>query len=148
MTLYIETSAVLGVYLREPRANFVLAAVQSDPIAYTCGITYLETRAGFARALRDRRIDQANYLRLKATFEIDWAKYLYVPVDAILISSASDLAERHSGHALRAFDALQLAAAVRAATVVPGILTVLCFDRRLWRSARDEGFDLLPRSEP
>jgi predicted nucleic acid-binding protein len=148
LTLYLDSSAILQVYLQEPHANLVQATIARDPIAYTCEISYLETRAGFARAARDHRIDSSDLGVLKAAFDVDWGRYLYVPVDSDLVRDASDLADRHTRHALRAFDALQLAAATRVAAGTEPSVTLVCFDRRLWRSARDAGFDCLPRAQP
>ncbi len=48
-------------------------------------------------------------------------------------------------HALRAADALQLAAASALAEGDPGSVTVVCLDDRLREAARREGFQLLPQ---
>ncbi len=74
--------------------------------------------------------------------------YAIVPVDLRLVRQASELVDRHTRHGLRALDALQLAAALEVAGGAPGDVTLVCFDRRLWRSARDEGFECLPRAQP
>lgn len=47
-------------------------------------------------------------------------------------------------HALRAVDALQLAAALTAAEQHPDALDMVCLDQRLCEAARREGFRLLP----
>ena len=148
MTLYLDTSALIKVYLNEVGGQLVRRAVVSDQVAWTCVIAYLEARSGFARALRERRISPADHARAAAHLESDWDSYAIVPVDLPLVRQASDLVDLHTRHGLRALDALQLAAALQVAAGEPGAVTLVCFDRRLWRSARDEGFECLPRAQP
>ena len=47
-------------------------------------------------------------------------------------------------HALRAADALQLAAAIAASDGDPSTLDVVCLDRRIVAAAKREGFHVLP----
>jgi len=148
VTLYLDSSAIIKVYLREPWAQLITAALAADPVAHTAEISYVETRTAFSRALREGRITAADQSALVAAFEVDWTGYARVPIDEALLRLAADLVDRHSAHALRAIDALHLAAAVRIAAGAPRAVAIVCWDRRLWRCARDEGFDRLPRQEP
>ena len=45
-------------------------------------------------------------------------------------------------------DALHLASALRLADGDPASMTFACWDLRLWRAARDDGFTMLPPTEP
>ena len=148
MSLYLDTSALVKVFLGEMGADSVRRAIAADPVVWTCAITYLETRASFARARRDNRLSQAQWARLRGELESVWATYSDVTVDGGLLLQAVDLLDRHTQHALRSLDALHLAAALQVAAGEPGAVTFVCFDRRLWRSARDEGFECLPRAQP
>ena len=64
------------------------------------------------------------------------------------LAEAGRLIDHHAAHALRAFDAIHLASALRLADDHPPAVTFACWDVRLWRAAHDEGFALLPRTEP
>jgi hypothetical protein len=135
-------------FLGESGGELVQSAIAADPVAWTSAIAYLEARAGFARALREARITGHHYYRVRAEFERAWNSYSDVTADMDLIRQAAQLADGHTQHSLRAIDGLHLASALRVAAGEPHAVTVICFDRRLWRSARDEGFALVPSREP
>jgi predicted nucleic acid-binding protein len=148
LSLYLDTSALVKVFLGETGADAVRRAIAADPVVWTCAIAYVETRASFARAQRDNRLSHTQGVQLRAEFESVWATYSDVTVDGGLLLQAGELLDRHTQHALRSLDALHLAAALQVAAGEPGAVTLVCFDRRLWRSARDEGFECLPRAQP
>lgn len=139
--LYLDSSALMKRYVAEQGTDLVLAAVRADPYVATSLMSAVEVRAALAAAARASRIpDVATYRRLVGTCHQDWARYIVIVVDAALIDSAGDLAERH---ALRAYDAVQLASALVAAASAATPIGFGTFDVALRRAAAAEGLPLL-----
>jgi predicted nucleic acid-binding protein len=147
--LYLDASALVKMYLPEPASTQVRAAVAAASSAVsTSAIAYAELRAAFARALREHRVDAAGYAAVLRLFEAHWLRYVLVVVDDARLREAGRLSEHHTRHALRALDAIHLSCALQLAGGDPSSVTFACWDLRLWRAARDEGFTTLPATEP
>ena len=140
MRLYLDTSALLKLYVEEDDSDFVEGAVQDAETTVTSIMTYVETRAAFSRRRRDGSLTPADYHRVVREFEREWERYFVIPVTDSLIKSAGKLAEIHG---LRGYDALHLASAVyfREKTNEPVIFG--CWDSRLETAARRQGLQLL-----
>lgn len=130
--LYLDTSALVKLYLDEPGRKAVTAAVSSEAIVATQEIAYIEANAAFARAERERRLDNAQLERLRSDFHRDWPNYLVLKISQPLLERAVKLVD---SFALRAYDAIHLAAAQTLALETEGQLAFACFDRRLNRAA-------------
>ena len=109
MIAYLDTSAVVKLYVEEGGATTVRRAVQDATQVGTSRVTYAEARAAFARRFRERGFASAAYAELLRSFDQEWETYVRLDVTEPLIQLAGDLAERH---ALRAYDAIQLASAL------------------------------------
>jgi predicted nucleic acid-binding protein len=122
------------LYVEEEGSEAVAAAVERAEAACTLRVSYAEARAAFARHRRDGALAAPDLRRLVRVLDEDWSTYQIVDVTDGLVRRAGALCERH---ALRAFDALQLAAALelRRAGANPEFA---CFDARLIRAARRE----------
>ena len=140
MILYLDTSALIKLYIEEAGRAEVLKAVRKASVSATHVVAYAEMRAVLGRLLREGRLDEASLGRIKGAFEDDWRVMARVAADEPVIRRAGDLAE---GLGLRGFDAVHLAAAESLA--VHGLTEVLfaCFDGRLARAAATLGFALL-----
>lgn len=140
MRLYLDTSALLKLYVEEDDSDFVEGAVQDAETTVTSIMTYVETRAAFSRRRRDGSLTLADYHRVVREFEREWERYFVIPVTDSLIKSAGKLAETHG---LRGYDALHLASAdyFREKTNEPVIFG--CWDSRLEAAARRQGLQLL-----
>jgi predicted nucleic acid-binding protein len=75
----------------------------------TCVLAYAEARATFARLQRAKRIGDSDLRRVAAELDRDWAAYQVIDITESLVRHAGTLAE---SHALRAYDAVQLASAL------------------------------------
>lgn len=139
--LYLDSSALVKRYVAEDGTDLVQAAIRQDPYVATSLISAVEVRAALAAAARAGRISGTNGLgRLVTTFRQDWQHHIVVGVDPALVDSAGELAERH---ALRGYDAVQLAAALVAAASAAGPIGFGTFDAALRRAAAAEGLALL-----
>lgn len=141
MILYADTSALIKLYVAEPGSAEVRLAVRRSVAVCSHAIAYVEMRAAFARAARMGRLASARLNRLVNEFERDWQTLRRVRADTPLLRRAGALAEAEG---LRAYDAIHLAAAERAAYVLGGApFSFLAFDANLNRAAAALGLSPL-----
>lgn len=109
MIVYLDTSAVVKLYVEEGGAATVRRMVRDATQVGTSRVTYAEARAAFARRFRERGFSSSAYKELIRSFDEEWETYVRLDMTEPLIKFAGALAERH---ALRAYDAIQLASAL------------------------------------
>jgi predicted nucleic acid-binding protein len=61
MILYLDTSALVKLYVEEIGSNEVKKLVKTAQIVSTSRIAYVEARAGFARKLREGELDRKEW---------------------------------------------------------------------------------------
>lgn len=108
MRLYLDTSALVKLYVEEEGSASVRQAVERAEMVATSAIAYVEARAAFSRRHRERRLSSSDYRRMIREFDADWQHYISLEVTDSLIRKAAELA---GTHALRAYDAIHLASA-------------------------------------
>jgi predicted nucleic acid-binding protein len=107
MTLYLDTSSLVKLYVTEPGSEAVRKLVDAATIVATSSIAYTETRAALARRRRERVLRPAVFASAKTMFEAEWPKYLTIEVTSALCRQAGEFAEHYR---LRAYDSMHLAA--------------------------------------
>lgn len=107
MTLYLDTSSLVKLYVAEPGSDAVRKLVDAAAVVATSSVAYTETRAALARRRRERALRPAAFASAKKTFEAEWPKYLTVELTSALCRQAGEFAE---GYRLRAYDSVHLAA--------------------------------------
>lgn len=132
MIVYLDTSALVKLYVAEEFSDRVREIVNSCSAASTHMIAYAEARAAFARLNREDRLSQSSHAKIKVQFDDDWGKYAKVETLNDLVRRAGDLAE---AFALRGFDSVHLAAAEYVKNKSTAAIIFACFDRRLNRAA-------------
>jgi len=153
VTLYLESSAILSVYLSEADRHEVvqseIEAAAADGRASICSaLGLVEVRSGLARArFKDSppRLSNAGYLRSLSMLAADWPNYVRASVSDDLVRHAANLAERHL---LRAYDAMHLATALFVRDRLPGRLEVSTWDKDLARAASTESLALAHEVSP
>ena len=138
--VYLDTSALVKLYVDEPGRDAVTAAIAKHKVVATHEIAYLEAHSAFVRGLREARITERDFERLKATFVKDWPNYALVRLSADLAQRAVQLIE---GFTLRTYDALHLASADWLAKQSGEATVFACFDKRLNRAAALVGLKTL-----
>jgi predicted nucleic acid-binding protein len=134
VTLYLDTSSLVKLYVAEPGSDVVRTLVESATIVATSSIAYTETRAALARRRRERLLRPAAFTAAKTTFEAEWPKYLTIEVTSALCRQAGEFAERYR---LRAYDSVHLAAFAEVARQAGVRETRFSsFDKALNRAAR------------
>jgi len=141
MMLYLDTSALVKLYVDEPMSQELAVAVDEAEAVATSLLAYAEARAAFARARREARLSVQAYRQVVEAFVEDWERYVVIEVTDRLVMNAGELAAHR---ALRGYDALHLASALSLREQVPAGVTFLAFDHELMRAARREALQIHP----
>ena len=110
MFLYLDSSALVKRYIDEAHSEAVVRLLDETVAIATSAISRVEVGAALARATRGNRLDAHAARRAQEQFAEDWPDFGKVPVADSLLTRAETLAWKHG---LRAYDAVQLAAAPR-----------------------------------
>lgn len=132
MVVYLDTSALLKLYVEEEGSELVREAVGIAELTATSTVAYAEARAGLARRWREDDFTDAEYRGAVEDLDADWITYARLDVSNAVARSAGELAERY---ALRGFDSIHLASALRLSDRFED-LRFLAFDDRLTDTAR------------
>lgn len=132
MTTYVDSSAMLKVYVEEADSDIAEQLLAADPVLVTSWITLVEVRRNLARL-----VEPSDLPDLRRRFERDLDGLALVSVDQVVCESAAAIGEQLS---VRSLDAIHLACARR--LQVPG-LSFLTFDLRQAQAARSLGFTVL-----
>ncbi len=145
---FLDTSTVLKRYVLETGTAWVqaLAAPAARHSLFIVRITLAETVAAITRRERGGTLTPQDAATALADFHLDFARqYRIVEVSAGLVAQAATLARKH---ALRGYDAVQLAAVLEIHATDPS-LTLLSADADLNAAALAEGLTVDdPNSHP
>ena len=136
MIVYLDTSALVKLYVEEEHSDTVRAVCKRAHVVSTSVIAYVEVRATFARVQREGYLGLEDYRQLVHDFEQDWPTYFVIEITETLVHRAGNLAEQY---ALRAYDALHLGSASVLQDEVEGGVLFGCFDSQLLEAAEVEG---------
>ena len=107
MTLYLDTSSLVKLYVAESGSDAVRTLVDAATVVATSSLAYTETRSALARRHRERTLARAAFASVKRAFEAEWPTYFVVEATPALCREAGAFAERYR---LRAYDSVHLAA--------------------------------------
>jgi predicted nucleic acid-binding protein len=133
VSLYVDSSALLKRYVREPESPECERLLHADTVWITARHTWVEVQRNLARL-----VEGADRTRLQRAFLEDWKRMHIVELDRETCELAGDLAKTHPG--VRSLDALHLAAAQR---VGSSAISLLTYDARQGRAARELGIKVL-----
>ena len=137
MIAYFDTSAVVPLLVEEPGTGISLRVfLQAETVA-TVRMTFAEVSAALARASRLGRLTADAHERALAELESVWAQMDVLDVDDDLVRAAGALAR---DHALRGYDAVHCAAALR---VISATTVALAGDQALLEAWQREGLQVL-----
>lgn len=141
MILYLDTSALLKLFLTESSSEFVSEMVEKAKALAVSRIGYVECFSALARRRRQSRLTEAEYTAAAGELSKRWPEIVSVELDEF---AAAELARRHG---LRALDALHLAAASKVRSGGGEISILFCtFDARQAAAAEAEKFQVVPHS--
>jgi predicted nucleic acid-binding protein len=143
---FCDSSAIVKRYVNEIGSNYVdnLAESKSGNIILLARITRVEFAAAVARRLKSGSIIATDAQNALAAFQHDLTNnYFTVEITPLLLSAAVTLATKH---ALRGYDAVQLAATLEASDerIANGLapLTLVSADTELNNAAQAEGLNV------
>ena len=139
MILYVDTSALVKLYATEPGSAETERLVSAAAQVASSLIAYAETRAALARKYRMRQMKENEFNALKDEFELHWAGYFKLPVDAQLVRLAGELAERFG---LKAYDSIHLASADQIHRETGSPIQFACYDSALNAAASKLGLKI------
>lgn len=138
MILYLDTSALVKLYVQEAHSSRVRGWVQEAEIVATCRVAYPETLSAIRRRFTEGDLTRKEQDLLLGRFSKDWTHF-----------AAVDFDEREAGrlvikHGLRGLDALHLSAAIQLRSAQGSLaLAFASFDAKLNSAAATEGFVVL-----
>jgi predicted nucleic acid-binding protein len=106
VTLYLDTSSLVKLYLNEPDSDAITRLVDEAAVVVTSVLAYPEARATFARRVRERQLTAAESATVVRQLDDDWDRFVVIMFGDELARAAGRLAERHG---VRGGDAVHLA---------------------------------------
>jgi len=152
MICYLDTSALVKIYVAEEGSKIVKEKVNLASLVATSKVAYPEARAAFARARREGILTDAAYQVVVDNFNAEWLAYYKLELTDRICYLAGTLSEKHS---LRGFDSIHLASAKLLEDLLQGDskddekkknvdLITGCWDKTLLEALRAEGLKTFP----
>lgn len=142
---FFDSSALVKFYVEETGTPWVRSFTDAeDNIIHPSSLAEVETVSALTRRLNRRDIDQAEFDGACDDLQQDFAtQYRIVALTEAIIRNAASLARKHG---LRAYDAVQLAAALETSRITAKVaatqLTVVSADAELNAAAIAEGLNV------
>ena len=136
-----DSSAVVPLLVEQESSPLVAAWLAQDEVLVLWTFTQVEVVSALRRLVREKSLEE-KVVRLAETRMDDLNRACHVVVDVEPVKSLATRLLRL--HPLRAFDALQLGAALHWAEGYPKGRTLHTLDRRLASAAELEGFEVPP----
>jgi predicted nucleic acid-binding protein len=141
--IYLDTSALLKLYIQEAYSADVNALVTTADGAGTSILTYTEIAAAMARAERMRIISGESAKSAWNNFLGDWPEFTRLKLSAALTERAATLAWDFG---LRGYDAMHLAAALTWQDALGEPISLATFERLLWSAGKKAGVVIWPET--
>ncbi|MGO9321884.1 MAG: type II toxin-antitoxin system VapC family toxin [Solirubrobacteraceae bacterium] len=147
MSTFADSSALVKLYADEPGHQ----AIRALDTLVVSALARVEVPSALWRKTRTGELDDAAAATLVSAFELDFhgapdsdPRFTIIALtEPLLITAAQETAR----HALRAYDAVQLASALAVHDIDPRCNQFACFDTELTRAASRTGFLILPQTE-
>lgn len=136
MTLYVDSSDLVKLYVEEPGSDDVQRLVATADVVTTSVVAYAEVRAALARKRREKLLTSAQCSAAVRQFDVDWPRFVTIPVKDDLGLAAGRLADANG---IRGFDAIHLAAFEAVLSRAEDDVEFSCADERLTKAAKKLG---------
>lgn len=141
MNLYIDTSAIIKLFIQEAYSDEIRNLVETAELVATGLITRAETAAGINRLTRMGLLDQEQCEIALSNFRRDWGEYQRIQVTEQIVIRADFLTGQHS---LRGYDSVHLACALTWSEMLGAPVLLATFDKELHSAAQKSGLDVFP----
>ena len=141
---YLDTSALLKLFVEEAGSAQVRAAVKAAPALLCSRLGHTEASVSLARMVHLGRLDADQLPRLLGALDDYWDESIQeIPLSDGVLEQARQLAQRFP---LRTYDAIHLASAREARKLLRGVfegeILFLAFDKNLLNAAKELGFSV------
>ncbi len=140
MILYLDTSALVKLYVEEEFSDIVEKWVEKSDIIASSAVAYAEIASAFRRILEEKRVGEEDVERVWKYFITDWEGYTKVWVTQKIVNFASRLIFKYK---LKGFDGIHLASAIYIAITSGREVVFVSFDEKLNKAANIEGFPVV-----
>jgi uncharacterized protein len=145
MICYLDSSALVKVFLKEPGAPEIKQLMDEAHAIGTVAVSRAEVVAAFQKAVRAGITPSDEAVAARHRFRTEWPGYFRLPVSDLLVERACDLSWAYG---LRGYDSVQLAAAVMWQETLDLPVVMATFDLRLWEAAARAGLEPYPQDLP
>ena len=142
MNIYLDTSALVKLYIEEDGSDIVNDRTDMATIVSTSRIAYAEALSVFVRCKDDKVLSKSSYDKCITYFKFDWEMYFVIEASENVVKIAGDLIENHS---IRGFNSMHLASAIVLRKEINQSIDFMCWDNRLLEAAKKEGFNTWPQ---
>lgn len=141
MILYLDTSALVKRYFKEPYSDELLLKWMEATEVMTSSVAYAETLASFYRKKREAGLKDNLIRKIADSFCRDWKSFIRVELSNELNEYIDTAVAKYP---LRGFDAIHLASAMIIHERLKHDFIFVCFDQRLIHAAQTEGIKTFP----
>ena len=142
MILYLDSSALVKLYVSEAGSDAVAGAVEQAEFVGTSLISRAETVAALTRAARVGVLRPEDARAAAQVFRSEWPMLVRVQVTEALVVRADFLA---SELGLRGYDAVQLASALIWRESMEQQIVFATYNRQLWLAGQVRGLNPFPK---
>jgi predicted nucleic acid-binding protein len=144
LIIYLDTSALLKRYVREPGSDELKNWLNSAEVAGSSILTRSEMISALSRAEKGGYLSSEQALELRKLFYEDWSNIAEIAISELLIRRAEALAWEFK---LCGYDSVHLAAALLWQEILQAPITLATFDRQLWEAGQRAGLQVLPNNK-
>lgn len=141
MIIYLDTSALIKLYIKEKGSDLLTNWTNSSRLEATALVTWVEIAAALAKGEQSGAITKTVAQTGWQQFMKDWHSIIVIEVSEALIRQAGDLAWKRQ---LRGYDAVHLASTLFWQQTTGESVSLITFDKQLWRAGKQEGLEVLP----
>ena len=136
-----DSSAIIPLIVLEDQSQYCINAFKADSEIMAWTMSKVEVFSALCRRFREDSLNEKTFELAKARMN----DFFDIVFEIVALSKVKDRALRLlQVHTLRAADAMQLASVLVATQEDTSKLPIMCFDDRLKRAAKREGFIVNP----
>ena len=141
MILYLDTSALVKRYFKEPYSEEIATRWKQAAEIATSSVAYAETMAAIYRKKRETPFEDGLIERILDNLRADWLSFIRIQVTDELNDYIDKALKTHP---LRGFEAIHLASAMIMQEKFKENLLFICFNQKLTQAAQAEGIQTFP----